>query len=135
MSAVQDEHRGLHARLEPRMRRRSLLVLSGSLLVPVPLVMGGPRSARADALAPGTEAGEIVSIDTAASVIVLRIGRRERRARFGPLTRVRVNAMPAAVTDLRPGMRVIVRFAASETGRESAMLVSVDVPAPRDRPL
>lgn len=132
MSAVQDEHREVLARLEPRMRRRSFLAIPVLL---VPVVMGRPRSARADALAPGTEGGEVVSIDMASSVIVLRIGRRERRARFGPLTRVRVNGMPAAVTDLRPGMRVIVRFAASETGRESAMLVSVDVPTPRDRPL
>ncbi len=103
------------------MRRRHFL--SVALLF---VALAPARSGRADAVAPGTEAGEIVSIDQAASVIVLRIGGRERRARFGPLTRVRVGPMLAAVTDLRPGMRVVVRFASSETGRESAMLVSID---------
>jgi len=111
------------------MRRRHFLSLSLLLVALAPT-----RSGRADALAPGTGNAETVSIGQAASVIVLRIGSCERRARFGPLTRIRVGPMQAAVTDLRPGMRVVVRFASSETGRESAMLVSIDARA-LERPL
>lgn len=107
------------------MRRRDLL----SLLCLTPLALSA--RARADAIPPDTEAANIVSIDQAASVIVLQMGRRERRARYSQLTRVTIGGMLGAVTDLRPGMRVIVRFAASETGREGTMLVSIDVPSRR----
>jgi hypothetical protein len=99
------------------MRRRAFL----TCLLALPAAV-----ARADALPPPGPSGEVVSVDLAGSVIVLRLGRRERRARFTRLTRVRIRGMPGAVTDLRPGMRVTVRFAASESGRESDTLVSID---------
>ncbi|MBN8610928.1 MAG: hypothetical protein J0L92_10110 [Deltaproteobacteria bacterium] len=108
------------------MRRRdalSLIGLAASCFV--------STRALADAIPPDTGAADIVSIDVAGSVIVLRMGRRERRARFTQLTRVTVGGAMAAVSDLRPGMRVVVRFAASETGRESTTLVSIDVPSRR----
>jgi hypothetical protein len=82
--------------------------------------------ASADAVAPGTVEGTIASIDTGRSVIVITVGARERRARFGPLTVVRLGGLPGAVTDLRPGMRVVVRFAPSASGGEAAMLLSID---------
>jgi hypothetical protein len=108
------------------MRRRDVLFV---------LALGASSAltqrALADAIPPDTEAADIVSIDMAGSVIVLRLGRRERRARFTQLTRVTVGGAMAAVSDLRPGMRVIVRFAASETGREGTTLVSIDVPSRR----
>ncbi len=102
-------------------RRRTLLALAC-------LAVSAPRAARADALPPppAGERADIVSIDLGRSVIVLRIGRRERSARFTALTRVRVAGMLGAVTDLRPGMHVTVHFAASESGRESTTLVSID---------
>jgi hypothetical protein len=103
------------------MRRRTLF---GSTLL---FGLSVATYVQADALPPpGRESGSIVSIDTAQSVIVLRLGRRERRARFTSLTRVRLGGAAAAVTDLRPGMLVTVRFAASETGREGTTLVSID---------
>jgi hypothetical protein len=103
------------------MRRRTLL---GTTLL---LALSTAARAHADALPPPAgESGSIVSIDLARSVIVLRLGRRERTARFTPLTRVRIGASAAAVTDLRPGMLVTVRFAASETGREGTTLVAID---------
>ncbi len=90
---------------------------------------------RADAVAPPAgERVQIVSIDTAASVIVVRTGGargRERPARYSGLTRIRVGGMLAAITDLRPGMQVTVRFAATESGREGTMLVSIDAASSR----
>lgn len=108
------------------MRRRDVLVV---LALAANLAIGS--RVRADAVPPDTEAADIVSIDVAGSVIVLQMGRRERRARFTQLTRVTVGGAMAAVSDLRPGMRVIVRFASSETGREGTTLVSIDVPSRR----
>jgi hypothetical protein len=102
------------------------LVLGLLLAVVPPSATLLPAPAVADALPPAMQEGTIVSIDTAQSVIVLRMGSRERRARFGPLTTVRLGGLPGAVTDLRPGMRVAVRFASSESGREGTMLVSID---------
>jgi hypothetical protein len=107
------------------MRRRDLLLGLGLGLL---ATASATRLAHADAIAPPPrgESAEIVSIDLARSVIVLRVGRRERTAHFTPLTRVRVAGMLGAVTDLRPGMHVTVHFAASESGRESTTLVSID---------
>jgi len=108
------------------MRRRDALSLLG-----LATSFFASTRALADAVSPDTAAADIVSIDVAGSVIVLQMGRRERRARFTPLTRVTVGGAMAAVSDLRPGMRVIVRFASSETGREGTTLVSIDVPSRR----
>lgn len=121
MSAPCEDGAGAR-RPSAHMRRRDLLLVT-CLAATLPVLR-----ARADALPPpdaGT-AADIVSIDVAHGVIVLRIGRRDRQARFDRLTRVRVHGMLGAVTDLRPGMHVTVRFAASETGRERATLVSID---------
>lgn len=104
------------------MRRRTLL----ASLLASPLGLALTDRARADAVSPPRDRGDIVSIDVARRILVLRIGRRERRARFTQLTRVTINGSPGAVTDLRPGMQVTARFAASETGRESDMLVAID---------
>lgn len=113
------------------MQRRHFLHLTtltlGSATLAATLGVGTPSPVRADALAPPAgEAAEIVSIDFAASVVTLRVGRRERRGRFTQLTRVRIGGALGAVTDLRPGMRVRVLFAASEAGREGSVLVSID---------
>jgi hypothetical protein len=104
---------------------RALFTILALLAAPS-VFAASPVPAAADALPPAMQEGTIVSIDTAQSVIVLAFGTRQRRARFSPLTTVRVGGLPGAVTDLRPGMRVVVRFASSETGREGAMLVSID---------
>lgn len=86
-----------------------------------------PHAVRADAVfPPEPEVAEIVAIDTSAEVIVFRIAGRERRGRYDRFTRVRVRRAPGAITDLRPGMRVRVRFATLEGGRRSSRLVSID---------
>ncbi|GAB4194828.1 MAG: hypothetical protein OHK0013_00440 [Sandaracinaceae bacterium] len=112
----------------PSLPMRTLQPLLAALALLVGPVSYTARSApaAADALPPAMQEGTIVSIDTAQSVIVIATGARQRRARFGPLTTVRIGGLPGTVTDLRPGMRVAVRFASSESGREGTMLVSID---------
>ncbi len=100
--------------------RRALLALAA--LSPL-----AARSARAVVAVPGLPA-EIVSIDLVRHVIELRVEQppRVRRATFDDLTLV-VNARngPGAVSDLRPGMSVVVTFARTEGGRESDRLVRI----------
>ncbi len=103
--------------------RPTLLALA--LLAAAPATLAASPAA-ADAVDPSAASGTIVSIDTAQNVLVLSLEGHERRARFSPMTRVRVAGMPGAITDLRPGMRVVVHFAASATGREGTMLVAID---------
>lgn len=105
----------------------ALVISRGALTLGTLAPLAWPAApAAADAVAPGTVEGTIASIDTGRSVLALTVGGRERRARFGPLTVVRLGGLPGAITDLRPGMRVVVRFAPSASGGEAAMLLSVD---------
>lgn len=108
-----------------RAPRALLLALSLVVIAATPIVGVRPASAQTS-VTPGTHRGVVRLIDTGRSELELETGGRVRRARYAPLTLVTIDGMPGAVTDLRPGMQVTVRYRMSESGRESTDLVAIE---------
>lgn len=105
---------------------RSRRAWLGSAALALGLAFAPRAVGRAQELPAGHVRARLGIVDLANSTLVLTIAGRERRARFTPLTRVTLRGLPGAVTDLRPGMDLVVQFAASEGGREGTLLVAID---------